>query len=185
MEPEKNSDVKSLIKKAVQESNPDASPDTRKKCEQVMIDVIENGKTPAEAMGLGEVELDTFYGIAYNLYQGGKYEQAKNIFFILSNLDGGDPKYWYGLAACNHKLNNFEKAREYYLVWSFLEPENPTPLYHASDCWLRLDLKREAIICLLMVINRCGDLPAYQKMKEKAKATQEKLKEEVGWDKKD
>jgi type III secretion system low calcium response chaperone LcrH/SycD len=183
MEPEENVDVNQLIKTAVAETGKDLSPEDRKQCEEMMQEVIENGKTFAEVLGLTDEVLEGFYSVGTLLYNSGKYKKAENIFEVLCRLDVSQTKYWYGRAACAQKLKEYQKAIDYYMSWSFLEPENPIPYFHASDCYMSLDQKREAILFLYNVIRLCGDVVMYQKIKQKAIATQDMLKEQVGWEK--
>lgn len=180
MKSEKKSEYKNAIKTAVASATPDMSPEDRKKYESVIADVVEKGMTPAAAMGFGEVELESFYGMGFNMYNSGKFKEAKNVFSALCNFDNTKGKHWYGLAACHHKLKEFEEAQIYYMSWSVLEPDNPIPYFHAADCSIHLNKQEEAIVFLTMAINRCKDIPEYQKIKEKAKSMQEKLREEVG-----
>lgn len=185
METDEKLKPKKMIREAVATALPDAGPEERKKFEELMKEVIISGKTPAQAMGFNEIQLEAFYGIGFNLYNSGKFKEARNIFSALCHLDGKQSRHWYGLAACYHKLKEFEKAKDFYMAWSYLEPDNPLPFFHASDCSTQLNQLRQSIIYLALVINRCADVPEYQKLKEKAKATQESLKEKVGWDKKE
>jgi type III secretion system low calcium response chaperone LcrH/SycD len=182
MEPQENEELDKIIEAAVAEATVDMSPEEKKECERMMFDVIKEGQTFAEALGLGEDQLEGFYSVGYLLFNSGKYKQAENIFEVLTRLDGSRWKHWYGLAACKHKLKKYERAIECYLSWAYLEPESPIPLFHASDCYIALNQKREAVLLLYTVIELCGDTPIYQKIKQKAINTFEGLKEQVGWE---
>lgn len=184
MEPEKNVDIDQMIKTAVEQAPVEMTPEEKKDCEKMMREVIENGKTFAEVLGVGNEVLEGFYSAGYLLFNSGKYKEAENVFEVLCRLDASRWKYWYGRAASAHKLKKYERAKDYYMSWAFIEPENPVPFYHASDCCLMLDQKRDAILFLYIVIRLCGDIPEFQKIKLKSKVTQDSLKEQVGWDKK-
>jgi type III secretion system low calcium response chaperone LcrH/SycD len=185
MEPVNNVNIDELIKNSVAKATPNMTPEKRKDYEKVLKEVVEDGKSPAQAMGIEKAQLEAFYGIGYNLYNSGKFPEAKNVFSALVRLDGLQARFWYGLAASFHKMKNYERAKDFYMAWAALEVDNPLPYFHASDCCMELNQEREAILFLYMVIEKCGDMKEFDKIKDKAEMTMASLKVKVGWDKKE
>lgn len=141
--------------------------------------MIAEGKTPAEAMEVDPEFMESLYSQAYQLYQTGKYLDAGQQFRTLLLLDALEPKYAMGLAACFHLLKDYSHAIESYTYCGVIEPENPFPYYYSSDCFLELQDKVSAIVCLEMVIKIAGDKPEHAQIKERAKMSIAHLNSEL------
>lgn len=137
------------------------------------------GLTPKDAMGVSNSYLENVYAQAYRLYNTGKYSEAAHMFRILIMLNAMEPKYILGLAACFHMLKEYYDAIQSYTMCSALDPENPIPHYHSSDCFIQMKDYLSAMICLELAIARSGDKPEYAKMKERAQLSLESLKQQV------
>ena len=137
------------------------------------------GLTPKDAMGVSNSYLENVYAQAYRLYNTGKYSEAAHMFRLLIMLNAMEPKYILGLAACFHMLKEYYDAIQSYTMCSALDPENPIPHYHSSDCFIQMKDYLSAMICLELAIARAGDKPEYAKMKERAQLSLESLKQQV------
>jgi type III secretion system low calcium response chaperone LcrH/SycD len=141
--------------------------------------MLKQGMTPKDAMGLTSGYLENIYAQAYRLYNTGKYTEATHLFRILVMLNAMEPKYMLGLAACFHMLKEYFNAIQTYTMCSALDPQNPIPHYHSSDCFIQMKEYLSAMICLELAIERAGDKPEYAKMKERALLSLESLKKQV------
>ena len=137
------------------------------------------GMAPKDAMGVSNSYLENVYAQAYRLYNTGKYVEATHLFRILIIMNAMEPKYTLGLAACFHMLKEYYNAIQTYTMCSALDPENPIPHYHSSDCFIQMKDYLSAMICLELAIDRAGDKPQYAKMKERAQLSLESLKKQV------
>lgn len=168
------------IKKAVETIGKEIN----KQASQNMTDVIAKMATPGvrakDAMGISDQAIEGIYGQAYRLYNTGKYQDASQLFRLLVVLNGTEPKYALGLAACFHMMKEYVTAAEMYTLCGILDPNNPIPHYHASDCYIQLDDKISAVIALEMAVRRAGDRPEFLQLKDRALLSIESLKEEVG-----
>jgi type III secretion system low calcium response chaperone LcrH/SycD len=141
--------------------------------------MLKQGITPKDAMGVSDSYLENVYAQAYRLYNTGKYPEATHLFRILIMLNAMEPKYMLGLAACFHMLKEYYNAIQTYTMCSALDPLNPVPHYHSSDCFIQMKDYLSAMICLELTIDRSGDKPEYAKMKERAQLSLESLKKQL------
>lgn len=141
--------------------------------------LFKQGMLPKEAVGINNHVLENIYAQAYRLYNTGKYVEATHLFRILIMLNAVEPKYMLGLAACFHMLKEYNHAIQSYTMCSALDPKNPIPHYHTSDCYIQMQDYLSAMICLELAIDRAGDKTEYAKMKERALLTLESLKKQT------
>ena len=62
---------------------------------------------------------------------------------------------------------------------SALDPTNPIPHYHSSDCFIQMKEYLSAMLSLELVIQNCKNKPEYAKMKERAQLSLKSLKEQA------
>lgn len=128
--------------------------------------------------GVSDEKEETVYAQAYLLYNSGRYNDAIEIFRVLIMLNTSEPKYMMGLAACFHMMKAYDAAISTYTLVSFLDPDNPIPYFHTSDCALQLGDKLSAMVALQMAIKR-ADKPEFKTLRERAEITMSGLKKEV------
>lgn len=146
---------------------------------KVTKNVMQDGMMPKDACGMSDNTAEAMYAQGYQLYNNGKYSEARHIFSMLTVLNPLEPKYLLGQAASTHMLKDLEHAAELYLRYTIISPHDPVPYYHAADCYMQLREVDCAIIALNMVIRKSGEKPEYSTLKDKAKMMLEKLAKEV------
>lgn len=137
------------------------------------------GVTPKEALGLTDAMVEGIYGQAYRLYNTGKYKEAIKIFRLLLTISATEPKYAMGLAACFHMAKDYRSAVDSYSIASIIDPQSPIPLYHASDCYIKMGDPASAIVMLETAKKRAGDRPEFKTLKDRANMTLESLNKEI------
>ncbi len=167
------------IRKAIEEMSQGMEPQKVENLQKLGSKIAGNGVTPKDAMGLNDDMVEGIYAQAYRLYNTGKYKEASQLFRLLIMLNGAEPKYALGLAACFHMSKDYETAAEAYSNCGVLEPNNPIPHYHASDCYLQMGDKVSAMIALEMAVKRSGTKPEFVQLKDRALMTIESLKQEI------
>lgn len=140
---------------------------------------LKNGISIKLLSGITDEKEESIYGQAYLLYNTGRYRDAIEIFRVLIMLNSTEPKYMMGLAACFHMLKGYENAISTYTLVSFLDPENPVPYFHASDCAIQMNDKLAACVSLQMAINKAENKPEFKTLKERAEITLEGLKKDL------
>lgn len=167
------------IRKAVEDLSKGLEPEQVKKLEQAGSRIVGEGYPPKEAFGISDQMVEGIYGQAYRLYNTGKYKEASQMFRLLIMLNAQELKYSLGLAACFHMSKDYYAAIDVYSTCGVLDPQNPIPHYHASDCYLQLGDKISAMIALEMAVRRAGDKAEYQQLKDRALMTIESLRNEI------
>lgn len=145
----------------------------------VMGSVLKTGVLPKEQLGYDNSRMESIYGQAYRLYNTGKYMDAITLFQHLIVLDSTEVKYYMGLAACCHMLKDYLSAVKVYMYAAAVDPENPIPFFHASDCYLQMRDKASALLMLEMAVKHSKDKPEYQILKDRALMSIEGLKKEI------
>lgn len=141
--------------------------------------IVKQGILPKDALGLDDQMLEGIYGQAYRLYNTGKYREAGQLFRLLIMINSMDPKYSMGLAACFHMLKEYKNAADAYTLCSIIDPTNPLPHYHASDCYIQMDDRISAIVALEMSISRAEGRAEFHTLVDRAKMSIQSLKKEV------
>jgi type III secretion system low calcium response chaperone LcrH/SycD len=122
--------------------------------------------------------LEGIYAQAYRLYNTGKYIEATQMFRVLILFDATEAKYHLGMAACFHMLKEYNHAIQAYMMCSMVDPGNPLPYYHSSDCFIQMKDYLSARVSLEMAIARAGDKPEYAKIKERASMNLETIEKQ-------
>lgn len=121
--------------------------------------------------GVSDEKEEAIYGQAYLLYNTGRYKEAAEVFRVLITINSTEPKYMVGLAACFHMMKEYDAAISTYMICSFLDPKNPLPHFHLSDCYLQLKDPISAKTALKAAIEYAGDNPQYKTLKERSEIT--------------
>lgn len=141
--------------------------------------ILKEGLIAKDALGLTDEMMEGIYGQAYRLYNTGKYQEATQLFRLLILVNPTEAKYSMGLAACFHMLKEYRNAVDAYTICSVIDPANPMPQYHASDCYIQMKDEFSAIVALELAVKRAGDQPQYQTLVDRAKMTIDNLKQKV------
>ena len=80
--------------------------------------------------------MEAIYSVAYNLYQGGKYEEATKVFQFLCFYDHFNRKYFLGLGACQQMQKQYDNAIEIFSFATILDSDDPRPMMYIGDCHL-------------------------------------------------
>lgn len=123
-------------------------------------------------LNLSEDALTALYTMGYNLYQQGKYTDAKQFFHLLTLIDSLDRRYWMGLAACHQKLKNYLQAIEYYSVVALQDIENPYVHFHAAECYFGACQPDKGLEALESAVEVAGMSPAHESLLAQLKLMQ-------------
>jgi type III secretion system low calcium response chaperone LcrH/SycD len=170
--------VESVVNDVILKKAKELDDKHKEKLLEVGVKIFEEGLLPKDAMDLSEDTIEAMYAHGYRLYQGAKYGDAGHVFRTLAVLDPGDPRYYLAMAACLHRMKQFETAAFMYELTSMLDKKDPMPLYYASDCRINLGHKEMAMGHLEEVIARSKNLPEYALIADRAKMTLSKLEKE-------
>jgi type III secretion system low calcium response chaperone LcrH/SycD len=167
------------IRKAAENIGTTLSKEKSKDFQNIAAKAVQQGVMPKDMLGLSDAMVEGIYGQAYRLYNTGKYKDASQLFRLLIMLNSTESKYAMGLAACFHMMKEYKNAVSTYALCGIIDPENPIPHYHASDCYLHLQDPVSALIALEMAVKRAGDKSEYSTLKDRAMLTISSLKQEI------
>lgn len=142
-------------------------------------ELLQKGQVPKDLLGMNDAMMEGIYGQGYRLYNTGKYRDASQLFRLLIMLNASEPKYIMGLAACFHMLKEYKSAVETYLIAAMVEPDNPVPHFHSSDCYMQMNNNISALVALEMAVKRAGKKPQYATLKDRALLTIQSLKKDI------
>ena len=145
----------------------------------MLFEGLKKGVMPNNALNLSSDTTEQIYTKAYNFYNLGKYKEASIIFQLLILLDPKVPKYTIGSAACLHRMELYDKAAQVYMLAASIDPENPLPHFHASDCYIKLKSPDLALLELKSTIACAKDKPEFQIVKERALMMLETVQAEI------
>lgn len=167
------------VKKSIDELGVGLKGDLALQVADMTLSFLKTGVVPKEALGFSDAKIEAIYGQAYRLYNTGRYQEAIELFRLLVGLDSAEARYTLGLAACFHMLKEYENAAKIYLVAGILDPKNPIPNFHASDCYIQMKDPASAILFLEMAIERSENKPEYQVLSDRAKLTIQSLRNDI------
>lgn len=153
-------------------------PEVDKGIHKLVDNLLVHAMLPKDALGVSDTNVEKIYTEAYRLYNNGKYRDAQQLFCSLILLNTLEPKYLFGLAACHHMMKDYENAANNYIRSAMLDPGNPIPYYHASDCYLQMQDNISAMAALNMVIKRAGSKSEFATIRDRCQLTLEKLLKE-------
>lgn len=163
-------------KKAMEQLGEDLGNEHGKDFEHLSQQVLAQQAIPKKIVGMSDAMVEGLYSQAYRLYNTGKYKDATQLFRLLIMMDSTEPKFVMGMAACFHMMKEYTNAVSMYALCGVIDPENPVPHYHSSDCYIQMKDNISAIISLEMAIKRAGDKPEFKALADKALITIESLK---------
>ncbi len=146
---------------------------------QIMEVALKKGIMPKQALQISDDTMEAIYTQAYTLYNQAKYRDASYIFRLLMLLDFTTPKYVLGLAACAHRLQDFTNAANLYFLCAALDPTNPLPHFHSTDCYIQLGATAIAAYSLELAIEAAGDQPQYESIRQRAELMKEALDKQL------
>lgn len=155
------------------------TPKVEKGVEALYENIFEKGMMPKDALGIQESDTESLYAQGYQLYNMGKYKDARNVFASLLMIDPIEPRFMFGHAACSHMLEEYETAADMYTHQAMVSPDDPVPYYHAADCYIKIADPFSAEVALNLVIKRSQNRPEFAMIKERAEMTVKKLSEEL------
>lgn len=120
-------------------------------------DALGRGATLADVFGISRDALEAGYALAYKLHTAGNHKDAETMFRGLCMYDGTESRFWMGLGASLQAREAWEGAAMAYemaAVQSALE--DPTPLFHAGICRMRMG-EAEAAEAAFQGALRLGD----------------------------
>ena len=143
--------------------------------EEMLMEFFGKGGTFKDLKDMSDDAMEAIYSVAYNLYQGGKYEEAQKVFQFLCFYDHFNRKYFMGLGACQQMMKEYENAIEIFSFATILDSDDPRPMLYIGDCHMAMGNKEEAKIAYETAQEWAGDKEEFAEDKERAQSMLENL----------
>lgn len=96
----------------------------------------ENGRTFQDFTNLTPQSMEVIYMVAFNQYNGGRYDEAEKIFQLLSVLNHFEKRYWTGLGASREMQKKYADAIKAYSYLAVLDLYDPLPPLLCAKCYM-------------------------------------------------
>ncbi|KAF3362397.1 putative regulatory protein lcrH and chaperone sycD [Chlamydiales bacterium STE3] len=138
--------------------------------------LLQEGIFTKSTLGITEKEVERVYSQAKQLYDAGKFEDAKTLFSVLVLIDAQSPAVLYGFASACLMLKQYEEAIEAFLEYAGFVPSDPLPYFFIAACYEKKQDYVSTLIALQTVVNRAGEQAKYQEIKNRALLTFDAVK---------
>jgi|GEM_PF-6043636 len=144
---------------------------------------MEQAKGFMELLGITAEQVEFAYEYGLGLYQAGKYDEAKHVFYLLSQLNEKDPRFPFAYASCCSKLKDLTAAIQYYSLSAMLDGENPAVWYNIGDCYLQKQEFKLSAMMLDVAIDKAGVHPEHSSIRNDAESLRQIALHHGGGDK--
>jgi type III secretion system low calcium response chaperone LcrH/SycD len=124
---------------------------------------ISHAECLQKIIGITDLEMTDFYTEGWDSHQRGAYQEAGNIFLLLTQLNPKVGSFWSALGAAEEKVGDTEGAAQAYIFGAEFELGTLAPYLHGAKCLLQLNKTSEARKVLERAIERAKEEP---KLKE-------------------
>jgi type III secretion system low calcium response chaperone LcrH/SycD len=131
---------------------------------------LEEGAQLHELQDLSTEELDALYHLGHNLHGAGAYDEAVQVFELLTALNDTNPRNWLALGVTLRLMGRHDEAIEALSVAQELDPENPLPTMNAYEAILALGDLPRALTALRLVLLIAGGNPEHSTISTQAEA---------------
>ena len=143
-----------------------------------MAEFFGKGGAFKDLKGMSDEAMEAIYSVAYNLYQGGKYEEAQKVFQFLCFYDHFNRKYFMGLGACQQMMKQYEQAIEIFSFVTVLDSDDPRPLIYVGDCYIAMGEKDNARYAYETALEWAEDNGEFAEERTRAETMLNNLKQE-------
>lgn len=144
---------------------------------------IESGILFQEAFGFSDKQMHDFYHFARRLCEEERFQDASDVFLVLTALNPYVCHFWLGLGLCHKIERNYKRALFDYSMGMAVDRENPYTYYNIADCYFCLGEKQIFEEFIDLCIEKSLKKEAYRNLEEEARAFKKKVnrdKKQIG-----
>lgn len=124
---------------------------------QPSLQLMAQGKTLQEILGLSDDCLRSFYALSRYLYEQQQYEEACGAFYLLSLINPAYTIFWIGLGNCEYVLKRYQAAVTAYTFALQTDPSDPKTHLLIARCHIGLGNNAAATASLSIAELGCTD----------------------------
>lgn len=114
-------------------------------------------------------EKEGIYGLGYQAYQQGNFEQAVHFFRLLYMLDPLNDRNIFALGLALEKQKKYFEALTAYMACSYLCPDNPISYFRSGVCFTELQEPNSAYQMFLLTQSQAKGKKDFEVVAERAK----------------
>ena len=123
----------------------------------LMLDAVSDGARLCDLHGIPDHVMNGIHVYAYDFYRQGRLDEAEAFFRFLCLYDFYKADYAIGLAAVFQLQERYRQAIDMYGVAMRLGTDDPSPVFYAGQCFLKLGIPEDAAECFEFVIEHGRD----------------------------
>lgn len=135
---------------------------------QILVQMLQESGSLAHRLKMPESQLEGIYNIGYQCYNQTNYKKAIGIFRLLFLLNPLETKYIFSLGLSLEKDKQFYPASTAYMLYGFLEENNPVPPFRTAICFLEMGESLVAQIMFEKCIDLCKGKEGMQALEQRA-----------------
>ena len=129
-----------------------------------------------QAFGFTESQMQDFYQFARWLCEQERFQDASDVFLVLTALNPYVGHFWLGLGLCDKIEGDYKSALFDYSMAMAVDKENAFVYYNIADCYYRLGDFNSAKEFVELCIEKCPLSSDYEGLEQEAMKFKEKLK---------
>lgn len=133
-----------------------------------LTDKLKQGKPHHEILGLSNETMKKFHQIALNLLSNKSYEEAFNVFLLLTVLNPYQSDFWLGLGEASQKLLDFDMAIDAFEMAAISHLENPIPYFYLAKCFFSLHDRENALNAIELALEYSNGISEYEGIRKQA-----------------
>ena len=88
-----------------------------------------------EIYGISDETINDFYSCGFRLYEQKSYQEAADVFYVVSMLDYRRYNVWMSFGSAEKQLENWEQALIAFSMASLADMELPLPFIYSTECY--------------------------------------------------
>ena len=101
-----------------------------------------------EDMNVSDETIEHFYQCGFRVYSQKNYQEAADVFFVISLLSPRRHNIWMALGLSEKELNNHAPALVAFSMAALTNMEDPLSFFHSAECYIALGEKEDAKECI-------------------------------------
>ena len=126
-----------------------------------VVDVIKELPSLAEKKQLSRQQVESLYGLGYQLYEAQCYREAGDLFRLLCLFESRVAHHWIALGGAYQHSNHHDNALAAFTMACLLDPRNPEPRFYTAHTLVDLHDLPLALQSINIAIELCHHHPQY------------------------
>ncbi len=140
-----------------------------------VIDVLKELPSLAEQKKLTQQQVQSLYGLGYQLYEAQCYQEAGDLFRFLCFFESKVPSHWIALGGAYQHTKHHDNALAAFTMACLLDPHHPGPRFYAAHTLIDLQDLPLAFQSINIAIELCHGHSQYAVLHRRSMALRNAL----------